>query len=155
MKSSPLVRCLIVGRDDSAYGTEIKNLAGRLHLAERTHFAGFQADVRPYLAAMNLLVLPSRAEALGLALLEAMAMEKPVIASRVGGIPEVVEHGVTGLLVDPNDPDALAAALISLIEDPGRRDLMGEAGRQRVVAQFCLERTVAAMEQLYEEILAR
>ena len=155
MKSSPSVNCLIVGRDDSAYGTEVKNLAGRLHLFERTHFAGFQPDVRPYLAAMNLVVLPSRSEALGLALLEAMAMEKPVIASRVGGIPEIVEHGVTGLLVAPNDPDALAGALISLLEDPGRRDLMGRAGRQRVVAQFRLERTVTAMEQLYEEILAR
>jgi len=155
MKSSPSVHWLIVGRDDSTYGTEIRNLAGRLHLVEWTHFAGFQPDVRPYLAAMNLVVLPSRSEALGLALLEAMAMEKPVIASRVGGIPEIVEHGLTGLLVEPNDPDALAEALISLLEDPGRRYLMGQAGRQRVVAQFCLERTVAAMEQMYEEILAR
>src|SRR5207245_1504124 len=112
MKSSSSVHCLIVGHNDSAYGTEVKNLAGRLHLIERTHFAGFQPDVRPYLAAMNLVVLPSRSEALGLALLEAMAMGKAVVASAVGGIPEIVAAGVTGARASPEDSRAQSGPCI-------------------------------------------
>ncbi|OLE31207.1 MAG: hypothetical protein AUI36_29800 [Cyanobacteria bacterium 13_1_40CM_2_61_4] len=153
MKSSPSVHWLIVGRDDSTYGTEIRNLAGRLHLVEWTHFAGFQPDVRPYLAAMNLVVLPSRSEALGLALLEAMAMGKAVVASAVGGIPEIVADGITGKLVPPEDPAVLSGAIIELLSHPERLIEGGRQGRNRIHSGFTVEVETQALESIYRFLL--
>ena len=151
----PSACCLFVGREDgSPYGREVRTLADRLGLTDKIHFVGFQSDVRPYLAVMDCVALTSRSEGLPIALLEAMAMGKPVVSTRVGGISEVVEDGVTGLLVPPESSDSIAVALQTLLRDPTRRQEMGRAGRQRVLEQFDLNSTVEAFQHLYEDLLA-
>ena len=99
-------------------------------------FLGFRSDVADCLAAADVAVLPSRHEGLGVAALEAMAVSRPVVASRVGGLAEVVEDGVTGRLVPPDDPPALGAALATLAATPATRAAMGDAGRERVRARY-------------------
>jgi glycosyltransferase involved in cell wall biosynthesis len=96
-------------------------------------------------------VLPSYREALGLVILEAMALARPVVASDVGGIPEMVEDGVTGLLVAPRDPDALADAIVRLLTDHPFADTLGRNGYRLVRERFCVERMVAAIEVLYDD----
>jgi glycosyltransferase involved in cell wall biosynthesis len=153
VKVHPTSHVLLVGRDTSSYGAEMRALANRLGVAERTHFVGFQPDVRPYLAAMNLVVLPSRSEALGLALLEAMAMGKVVVASAVGGIPEIVADGVTGKLVPPEDPAALSMAIIELLSHPERLIEGGRQGRKRIQSAFTVEAETQALESIYHFLL--
>src|SRR3989454_2157598 len=153
VKVHPTAHLLLVGRDTSSYGAEMRALANRLGVAERTHFAGFQPDVRPYLAAMNLVVLPSRSEALGLALLEAMAMGKAVVASAVGRIPEIVADGITGKLVPPEDPAALSGAIIELLSHPERLIEGGRQGRKRIHSAFTIEAETQALESSYRFLL--
>ena len=97
---------------------------------------------------------PSVYEPLGIVNLEAMACSTAVVASRVGGIPEVVQDGVTGILVPPEDPGALADALNALLRDPGRAGAMGAAGRQRAVTEFSWEAVAAQTAELYAELVA-
>ena len=150
----PHIHYLIVGAGGAAYTEHLKTLSVELGVADHVHFAGFQDPVHPYLAAMDVYVHPSLKEAFGLAVAEAMAMGKPVVASQVGGIPEVVENGVTGILAPPGDFNALAAALRTLLKDPEKRQQMGEAGRRRVLERFRLEQSVSVVEKLYRELLA-
>ena len=98
-------------------------------------------------------VLPSENEGLPIALLEAMALGRPVVATRVGGTPEVLQHGVQGLLVPPRSPERLADAIITVLGDRAMRERMGQAGRSRS-AEFDIRKTVARMETVYEELLA-
>jgi glycosyltransferase involved in cell wall biosynthesis len=107
---------------------------GRLALP--VHFAGFRNDVAACLAAADVVAMPSRQEGLGVAALEAMAAGRPVVASRVGGLREAVEPNVTGLLVPPDDPAALATAIGSLAANPARRAQFGAAGRERILARY-------------------
>ncbi len=103
------------------------------------------------LARARLFVLPSRSEGIPLTALEAMACGLPVVATRVGGLPEVVDDGVTGLLVPPADPAALAEAMVAIWNDPDRGDRMGHAGRLRAEERFDVRRMVAQYEALYLE----
>ena len=119
-------------------------------LQDGVRFAG-RRDVRPLLAAAEVFVFPSLYEAVGIALLEAMACALPVVASRTGGIPEVVEDGVSGILVAPGDADDLARALTALERDPERRRRLGVAARARAEA-FDVSATVRALEGIYEEV---
>ncbi|MCI0371713.1 MAG: glycosyltransferase, partial [candidate division NC10 bacterium] len=117
-------------------------------------FAGEQADVRPWLHRMALYVQPSIAEGMSNSILEAMACGLPVVATRVGGTPEVVEDGVSGLLVPPEDPAAMAKALVTLLRDPPRCAAMGDAGRNRVAREFTetemIRRTTAFLDALVD-----
>ena len=99
-------------------------------------------------------MLPSYREAQGVSLLEAMALAKPVVASRVGGIPEFVEDGVTGLLVDPRDPSALAGAITRALGDRTLAGSLGRNGRALVREQYCVDEMVRRIEGVYEEGLA-
>jgi alpha-maltose-1-phosphate synthase len=98
-------------------------------------------------------VCPSVYEPLGIVNLEAMACSTAVVASRVGGIPEVVDDGVTGLLVPPDDPKSLADALNQLLRDPGRAEAMGQAGRERAVTEFSWQMVAAQTAGLYESLV--
>ena len=102
-------------------------------------------------AALDVAVLPSYREALGLAVLEAMALSRPVVATNVGGIPEMVEHERTGLLVAPRDVDGLAAAIVRMLVDHPLADTLARAGHDLVHERFCIERMIEATQTLYDE----
>jgi glycosyltransferase involved in cell wall biosynthesis len=125
----PSARLLLVG--DGPLRANLEAEARSLGVAERVHFAGYQRDVASMLGAMDLVVLPSVREGLPLSLLEAMAAGRPVVATRVGGMPEVVVDGMTGRLVPPADPAALAEAIGAILDSPRCAEQMGEAGRAR------------------------
>ena len=112
-----------------------------------------RADVADLLASMEVFILASEAEDFGRVLLEAMAMERPVVATAAGGVPEVVEANKTGLLVKPADPAALAEATSALLADSGRAQAMGRAGRVRVETHFDLRRHAEQVEAVYAEVL--
>ena len=147
-------RFLIVGDSISReYRDELEGKAAALGLGTRIFFTGFRTDIPELLGEVSVLVLPSLAEGLSNVILEGMAAGVSVVATRVGGNPEMIEDGVSGLLVPPRDSAALAAAIGSLIADPARRESMGRAGRKQVVECFSLEATVAQTEKLYERLL--
>ena len=126
-----------------------------LDLERRVFLPGSRRRVAPWIDACDLLVLPSREEGMPLAALEAMIQGRAVVATRVGGTPEVVVEGVTGLLVPPEDPAALAEALGRLIRDGAARQRMGEAGRTRALAEFTVERMAERTLEMYGSLLSR
>jgi glycosyltransferase involved in cell wall biosynthesis len=124
-------------------------------LRESVLFTGFQMDVSEIIATFDVAVLPSFFEGMGRVILEAMAMEKPVVASRVGGIPDLIDEGINGLMVRPGDVKELADALQKLLSDKGLARKMGREGRKRIQAQFSADIMVRSIEKLYRELLAR
>ncbi|HKA13973.1 MAG TPA: glycosyltransferase [Myxococcota bacterium] len=128
--------------------------AARLGIGERVHFLGHRADVPDLLEACDVFALPSRHEGLGVAALEAMARARPVVASAVGGLAEIVVPEETGLLVPPGDAAALAGALERLLAEPAFAMRLGAAGAKRVSEHFRADQMVSAYELLYREILA-
>jgi sugar transferase (PEP-CTERM/EpsH1 system associated) len=142
---------VIVG--DGPERTRLEAMAHRLGLAARVHFVGQQLDVRPWLAALDAFVLSSDWEGMSNALLEAMAAGLPVVATAVGGTPEVVVEDVTGFLVPSGDPVALAEAITRLLRDLGSRRAMGVAGRARVERHFSIAEMVRRTEELYSRLL--
>jgi glycosyltransferase involved in cell wall biosynthesis len=145
------LRLLMVGT--GARQGPLRAEAEALGLAERVVFAGFQRDVPPFVQAADVFVLPSVREGLSLSALEAMALARPVVACRVGGTPEVVVDGQTGLLVSPAAPAELAEALAHLLHHPDLAQEMGRAGERRVREAFDLEQTVTKLENLYRALL--
>jgi glycosyltransferase involved in cell wall biosynthesis len=135
---------------DRWYQSRLEQLAQELCLPGRVIFMGARDDIDRVTNAMDVAALPSRDEGFGLTLVEAMASSKPVVATAVGGIPEVVEDGVTGLLVPPDDPQALARALQALLSNPDLRIAMGQAGRRRAENLFDIKAHVHAMENIYQ-----
>ena len=127
--------------------------ARRLGLDDRTHFLGFRDDVPALLAASDALVLPSLWEGMPNVLLEAAAARRPVVATDVEGVRDIVEDGVTGLIVPPARPDALADALQAVSASPARREKMGEAAREKVACHFSLSTMIQQYEHLYEGLL--
>jgi glycosyltransferase involved in cell wall biosynthesis len=147
----PEVRFLIVG--DGGARKELEDRAADLGLAERVIFTGFRSDVPDVIPEAAVSVLPSLSEGLSNSLLESMASSVPVIAARVGGNPEIVEHEVSGLLVPTRDSTALADAIGSLLQDPLLAARMGEAGRRRVAELFSMERSLGEVERFYERLI--
>jgi glycosyltransferase involved in cell wall biosynthesis len=138
---------------DGPLRAELEALTADLNLTDRVRFLGSRDDVAALLVAADVAVLSSRSEGLSLALLEAMAAGKPVVATRVGGNPEVLTDGETGRLVPPADPEALAAALLEVLDQPGQAAALGRAARSRVVERFSLRGMVTQYEQVYERLL--
>jgi glycosyltransferase involved in cell wall biosynthesis len=124
-------------------------------VSERIVFTGRRDDVSALTADLTVAALPSLREAQGISILEAMARRRPVVASAVGGIPEVITDGVDGLLVPPADPDALAAAIGSLLTDDAFRERIGEEGYRTVAERFSIDAQVKQIEVVYDEELAR
>jgi len=132
--------------------SELQAMAERLTLGDRVRFIGFANNVPELLAASDAVVLPSLHEGMGVALLEAMACGRAVVASAVGGVPEVLGNGAAGILVPPRDEEALALALLRLIGDGSLRERLGKAGRERARAHFSLDAMALATEACYEEL---
>ena len=124
-------------------------------LGAPVHFIGKSNEIPQILAASDIVALPTRKEAFGRIALEAMAAARPVVASRVGGIPELVIDEETGILVPPEDPSALAHALQQLVSQPERAHSMGLAGRRRVATQFSAQQHFARVHRLYQDLLAQ
>lgn len=139
-------------------GPQQVNLARRiaeLGIGHRVHLLGLRRDVVNVLASLDLFVLPTHQEALGTAFVEAGAMGVACIGTNVDGVPEVIDDGVTGLLVPPHDPSSLADAIITLLADPERRCAMGETARARVRQRFSSAAMVDGMLAIYEQLKAR
>lgn len=151
-KECSTVKLLIVGEGEEE--NNLKNLAKSLDLTDQIIFTGLFLDSGKIFPLAELFILPSLWEGMPNAVLEAMAAGKPVVATEVGGVPELVLHGETGLLVPPRDPDALARAILDLCTDPVRARTMGEAGRVRVQEHFSIASMLDKTEHLYHELLA-
>jgi glycosyltransferase involved in cell wall biosynthesis len=135
--------------------TQFKELAHSMAIAEHTRFLGFRQDIPALLQAADVFVLPSLSEGLPLSVLEAMAAARPVIATRVGGLPELVRNGVTGLLVSPGNAEELSVAIQTLAVDQFKRITMGKVGRQVVEEQFTEARMLDELNAVYVNVLGR
>jgi len=147
------LRLVLVG--DGVLRTEIEALVRQEQAINMVWLAGARDDVPQLLRGFDIFALPSLAEGISNTILEAMASGLPVVATRVGGTPEIIVDGVTGMLVPSADPTAMARALSSYIEKPGLMKCHGRAGRERVERVFSIERMVQQYEATYEELLAR
>ncbi len=147
----PRAYIVCVGAVDPATQQTLWESAAKLGVAERFRFTGQRDDAQRLMSEMDVITLPSKYEACSMAIIEAMALGKPVIATRAGGNPELVRHEETGLLIE-RDPRALAAALIGVLADVPRRRQMGEAARTRALALFSAETMVNNIEALYRRM---
>ncbi len=148
----PEVEFVIIG--DGPLRGEIASQAARLGLGPHLHLLGELSPVAPLLRGFDVFVISSIIEGMPNALLEALARERPVVATRVGGIPEIVAHGESGLLVPPADPPAMAEAILRLLDDPRLASAYGAAGRRTVEARYGLDAMAARFTALYEELAA-
>lgn len=148
----PDVRLMIVG-DGPLHG-RLEQQAKSLGISAAVTFAGYQGDIAGFLGASDVFVLPSLREGTPNALLEAMALAKPVVVSRVGGVPEIVQDGETGFLVPPQDPDSVAQAVLALMRDPNRAAAMGQRARQVIEQGFNVQRLAGQIVDLYQKVLA-
>ena len=148
-REMPGAYLLIVGEGSRL--DALKAIAHEQRIERHVIFTGRRDDIPAVTAAFDVAVLPSYREAQGLTILEAMALSRPVVASRVGGIPEMITDGVTGLLVPPHDPPALAAAIVRLLRDHPLADVIGRAGHDLVHDRFCIQLMVNAVQALYDE----
>ncbi len=123
-------------------------------MIKRCLFLGYQEEVARFYDAMDVLLLPSVNEGTPVSVIEALAAQRPAVATRVGGTPDVVRDGVDGFLVDSADPGELADRLAELARDPARRAEMGAAGRARVLERYAVDRLVDDVDRLYRELLA-
>ncbi len=147
----PSATAVIVG--DGPEATPLKQLAADLGISRHVRFLGTRGDVSVLNYVFDAFVLPSREEACPMALLEAMAAGRPVVATRVGGSPELVDHGVDGLLVPPDNPTELARGILNLLVDASARNALGLAARDKVAAHFTRDRMVSATLACYRRIL--
>jgi glycosyltransferase involved in cell wall biosynthesis len=151
---APDVRFFMLGDDRGDYGDSVHALVRRLGLAERVVFTGFVDDMHAALADLDVVVVPSRRECAPLVIYESMALGKPVVASNVHGIPELVHDGTTGLLVPVEDDAAVAEAVLTLLRDRGRRLDMGVRARDRVRDRFDSVRAVRQLEDVVTDAAA-
>jgi glycosyltransferase involved in cell wall biosynthesis len=145
----PGVALVLVG--DGPERPALEALVGELGVRDRVHFVGWRPGARDYLTSFDVFALPSRLESFGLVLLEAGLAGLPVVACRVGGVPEVVADGESGILVEPDDLPGLATALRALIDAPGLRESFGARGRLRALA-FSPDEMARRYEALYREL---
>jgi glycosyltransferase involved in cell wall biosynthesis len=131
----------------------VERRAHELGVMRDTLFLGYQEEVAPYYAAFDAMILPSINEGTPVSAIEALAAGRPVVATRVGGVPDVVREGEDGFLVDPGDVDALADRLARLAADPKLRERLGAAGRARVIPRYSVERLIDDVDRLYQSLL--
>lgn len=152
-RKRPDIVVLSIGGEKTEGDLErVRERAAALGVGEHLRFLGRRPDAQLFVAAANVVVNPSDVEGLPLSILEALAMERPVVATSVGGVPSVIRHAETGLLVPPGDPESLAAALLEALDSPDAAD-WGRAGAELVTARHGLAGMVEAHEQVYRELL--
>lgn len=150
----PNTTFVFVGRPKSRSASEqLEKMAKRLGVSKSVIFAGFRPDVFRLVSSCDVFVLPSLWEPFGIVLLEAMSLGKPVVATRVGGIPEIIADGVNGYLVEPKEPRALSEKIAKLLENEPLRNKMGQTGRETVRQRFDIRKSVVKTEQIYSSIL--
>jgi glycosyltransferase involved in cell wall biosynthesis len=133
----------------------VEDLAGELGVMRDCLFPGYQEDVAPFFAAFDVFVLPSGNEGTPVTAIEALAGGCPVVATRVGGVPDVVTDGEDGFLVEPGDVEGLAERLALLANDPALRAAMGGAGRDRMRSRYAVDRLIDDIDRLYRDLLER
>jgi len=149
LRSCPKAYLLVVG--EGSQREALEHQAKDLRIGRRVVFTGRRDDIPAVTAALDVAVLPSYREAQGLTILEAMALTRPVVASNVGGIPEMIQDGVTGLLVPPHDAEALTTAIVRLLSDHPLADMLARAGHDMVHDRFCIQMMVRSIEEIYDE----
>jgi len=150
------VRFVIVGEAsyrEQQYESSIRALCGRLNLEGRVLFAGFRPDVPDVMAALDIFAFPSHAESFGAVVVEAMALERPVVSTNCDGVLDIVVDGETGLYVNPGKPHELADAIARLIGDASLRERLGKAGRARVMEMFDQRGMIDKIENIYLEVI--
>jgi glycosyltransferase involved in cell wall biosynthesis len=154
-QSHPSVRLLIVGEashGEERYEKRVHQLAQQLGVVDLTVFAGFRTDIPQIMSAIDIFAFPSHAESFGVALIEAMAMERAVVSTNCDGVLDIVVEGETGLYVHPRKASELADALDHLITDPRLRERLGKAGRQRVLELFDRRKQMRKIEEIYKSL---
>lgn len=151
VETLPQAKLLVVG--DGYLRGDLEKQTRGLGITSQVTFTGWRNDVPRIMADLDLLILPSLWEGFGLVLLEAMAMAKPIVATRVSAIPEIMVDGETGILVPPKDPNSLAEAIIRLVQNPSRAREMGRKGRERLEKEFSVEKMVKQAERVYESLI--
>ena len=139
--------------DDNEYELSCRRLVAELGLEAHVRFVGYRRDIPAWMHTFDVFALPTRAEPFGKVVVEAMAAECPVVASRVGGIPEIMTSPELGTLISPDDPAGLAKALIVYLRDKAQADATGRAGRRHVVEHFGLDGMIQRLQRLYDDIL--
>jgi glycosyltransferase involved in cell wall biosynthesis len=155
IKKFPSVKFLIVGDAPEAevsYLKQLKSLIKKLNISKHVILPGFRNDISQIMKVIDIFVLTSFSESFGRVLIEAMAASKPIIASNVGGIPEVVTDGEAGILVPAAKVDVLAEKMNHLLQDKNLREQMGSQGRKRVEELFTIEQHVSSIEKVYSEL---
>lgn len=150
VKDYPGIKFLIAGKGPEK--EKLKLYADDLDLSDNVIFTGFKEDIKDFLLPIDIFVLPSLREALGVAILEAMALEKPVIAAKVGGIPEIIVDGVTGFIVPTKDSKALVKKIDYLLKNPEKARTMGKEGRRRIEERFNNKETILKHDNLYRQV---
>lgn len=146
----PDARLLIAGAGPEE--PRLRDLANRLRVADRTDFLGYLADPIGFLVSLDVVVVPSLSEAFGLTAVEALALGRPVVATRTGGLAEIIDEGRTGLLVPTQEPDALALAVVRLLDDPRLAERLGREGQADVAVRFGLDAMVDGYIDVYQDL---
>lgn len=152
----PGARLAIVGcapPDDTSYEAACRQLVEDKRLEPAVHFVGYRRDIPAWMRSFDVFALPTRAEPFGKVVVEAMAAGCPVVASRVGGIPEIITDPGLGTLIDPDNPQALAGAILEYLDDPERARSAAAAGRAHAREHFGLERMMARLQGMYDDVL--
>ena len=146
------VRVIILGEGEQR--PSLEQLAAELGVSDRLELRGWVENPRDHLAEFDIVAMPSRLEGFPLAMVEAMLAARPVIATRVGSMPEAVLDGETGLLIEKNDVNGLAKSLLKLRDDPQLRTELGQQARKLALERFTVEAMTASYEQLWEKVLS-
>jgi glycosyltransferase involved in cell wall biosynthesis len=157
IEAVPEFKLILVGRFNrkEPYVKKLRTLILKKQLMHRVKWVGLRTNVEDYMTAFDLLVVPSIEEPLGLVAMESLAAGTPVVASRTGGLPEIVEHNKNGLLVSPKDPKALANAIIEMARDESRRQEMGQFGKAKIRSTFQPHELAQRVEAVYEKVVYR
>ncbi|MGA1840034.1 MAG: glycosyltransferase [bacterium] len=153
LKSRPQIKLLIIG--DGPEKKNLKEMTVTLGIMDRIIFTGFQSDVLPLIGLLDIFCLTSKEEGFPQSLIEAMALEKPVVVSRVGGVMELIEDGISGILIPPGNPETFRDSILYLLQNPQKAQKMGNAAKEKIKHGFLLDHTLDKMEAIYGEVLQK